>query len=83
MAAALAIRLAAAAIAAVIVTDVKDASVAEATECGVDSSLIPAAPVIEVGDVEFCPVVWEFSYGRNRFIRWCRRHFALLFENQT
>ena len=69
MAAARAIKLAAAAIAAVMVADVNDVSVTEAAECGVDSSLT-ADPLIDVGEVEVCPLVLEFSYGRNRCIRW-------------
>ena len=68
MAAARAIKLAAAAIAAVMVADVKDVSATETAECGVDSSLTD--PLIDGGEVEVCPLVLEFSYGRNRCIRW-------------
>ena len=64
------VRLAAiAAIAAVMVADVKDGSVVDAAVCGVDSSRIPD-PRIDVGEVEVCSLVLEFSYGRNRCMRW-------------
>jgi len=52
-----------------MVADVKDVSVTETAECGVDSSLT-TDPLIDVGEVDVCPLVLEFSYGRNRCIRW-------------